>query len=216
MPFKRLANLGKKGGKVTLPSKKTKTVFEVVMDNITTRRSIRKFRKADVSDEDLMKLMDAARHAPSSENRQAWEFIIVRDPKMKKLLAEAAPGSAWMADVPVILVACVNNRIAGIRIGERGIRLYGIQDVAAAIENIMLAANAMGLGTCWVGNFSETKITVMMRCPDFVRPCALIPVGWPDEAPDAPARHEASEFVHLETYGNLIRKLFAWEHGNTP
>jgi nitroreductase len=190
-----------------------RSVFDVVMENIMTRRSIRKYRKHDVSDGDLLKLIDAARHAPSASNKQCWEFIVVRDPKMKKLLAEAAKGSEWLADVPVIIVACVNNKIAGSVNGERGIRLYGIQDVAAAIENLMLAANAMGLGTCWVGGFREAKVTGPLRLPEFVRPSALIPVGWPDEAPEAPARHEASEFVHIETYGNTMRNQFAWGHG---
>ncbi len=214
MPFKTLAKLGAKKGKVTLAAKKkSTTVFEVVMENIMTRRSIRKFKKADVSDEDLMKLIDAARHAPSAGNRQPWEFIIVRDPNMKKTLAEAAPGSEWMAGVPVILVACENTKLAGLRYGERGTKLFGVQNVAAAVENLMLAANAMGLGTCWVGGFSETKVTGHLRCPDFVRPCALIPIGWPDEAPPAPARHEAADFVHVETYGNSMRKRFAWGHG---
>jgi nitroreductase len=215
MPFKTLARLRKKKGEVSLESmKKSTTVFEVVMENIMSRRSIRKYKKHDVSDDDLFKLIDAARHAPSASNKQSWEFIIVRDPKMKKLLAEAAKGSEWIAEVPVILVACVNNQIAGAVYGERGKRLYGIQDVAAATENLMLAANAMGLGTCWVGAFSEAKVTGPLRLPEFVRPCALVPVGWPDEAPEAPVRHGASEFVHLETYGNTVRHQFTWGHGN--
>lgn len=215
MPFKTLARFGgKRKEKVTLPSKKTTTVFNVVMENITTRRSIRKFKKADVSDDDIMTLIDAARHAPSAANKESWEFIIVRDPAMKKQLAEAAKGSEWMAEAPVIIIACVNGQIAGSRFGERGLRLYGVQEVACAIENLMLAANAMGLGTCWVGAFSEAKVSILFHCPEFSRPCALIPVGWPDEAPEMPARHDASDFVHLGKYGNTVRKQFTWGHGN--
>lgn len=214
MPLKKLGRLGRKKNEVELAAKKSSaTVFDVVMENIMTRRSIRKYRKINVSDDDIFKLLDAARHAPSAGNRQSWEFIIVRDAAMKKQLAEAAKGSEWLADAPVILVACVNNSIAGINAGERGMRLYGIQNVAAAIENFMLAANAMGLGTCWVGAFSEPKVAIPLRCPEYVRPCALIPLGWPDEAPPAPPRHEASEFVHVGTYGNTVRKMFAWGHG---
>ncbi|MEM5814252.1 MAG: nitroreductase family protein [Candidatus Aenigmatarchaeota archaeon] len=212
MPLSRLPKLGGKRNRIALGAKKA-TVFDVVMENIMTRRSVRKFRKLDVGDDDLMSLFDAARHAPSAGNRQAWEFIIVRDPKMKKTLSEAAEGSEWIANAPVIVVACVNNRIAGARYGERGTMLYGIQDVACALENFMLAANAKGLGTCWVGAFSEPKVTVPLRCPDFVRPCAMIAVGWPDEAPSAPLRHEAADFLHLETYGNTVRKQFTWGHG---
>jgi len=203
---------GGKKGEANAPAKKN--VFETVMENIMTRRSIRKYKKHDVSDEEIFDLLDAARHAPSASNKQAWEFIIVRDPKMKKQLAEDAEGSGWMDEAPVIIVACENVKIAGSRFGERGTKLYGIQEVAAAVENLMLAANAKGLGTCWVGAFSEIKVASQLRCPEHVRPCALIALGWPDEAPEQPARHELSEFVHLGVYGNTPRAQFAWGHAH--
>ena len=214
MPFKTLAKFGAKK-KVAMASKKESvSVFDVVMENITTRRSIRKFRKSDVSDEDVFKLLDAARHAPSAGNKQPWVFIVVRDPKVKKLLAEAAEKEEWVAGAPVIIVACVDNKIAGSRFGERGTKLYGVQGVAAAVENLMLAANALGLGTCWVGSFSEGKVAGQLHCPEHVRPCAMIVVGWPDEAPEKTQRHEASDFVHTGVYGNTARAQFAWGHGH--
>jgi len=199
--------------KIETPSKKSKaTVFETVMENIMTRRSIRKFLKNDVPDADLMNLLDAARYAPSAGNKQPWEFIIVRDPKVKAILAEAAENQKWLLDAPVIIVACENVKLAGSRYGERGAKLYGIQDVAAAIENLLLAANALGLGACWVGSFSEVKVAGSLRCPEFVRPCALIAVGWPAEAPEKSVRHDASDFVHFGVYGNNAHFNFAWGH----
>ena len=213
MPFKRIAEVGKgiKKKRVELPAKKKAvSVFDVVMENITTRRSIRKFLKRDVSMSDIYKLLDAARHAPSAGNQQPWEFIIVKDKKMKKVLAEAAFNQEWITEAPVIIVACINMKIAGAIYGERGLKLYGIQDVAAAIENLMLAANAMGLGTAWVGAFSEPKVSLPLKCPEHVRPCALIPVGWPGEAPEKPTRHEIVDFTHLEEYGKTPRAVFAY------
>lgn len=220
MPFKKVAGVGKgiskrKKEKVELPAKKRAvSVFDVVMENITTRRSVRKFLKRDVSMADIYKLLDAARHAPSEGNQQPWEFIIVKDKKMKETLAEAAHGEELVIEAPVVIVACINMKIAGAVYGERGLKLYAIQSVAAAIENLMLAANAMGLGTNWVGAFSEPKVAVPLRCPEHVRPAALILVGWPAEAPKKPERHEIADFAHLEEYGKTPRAAFVWGHGH--
>jgi len=211
MPFKMIARMGAKK-KVEAPPKKRMSFFEVVMENIMTRRSVKKFLKGDVSDDDMINLLDAARHAPSAGNKQPWEFIVVRDPKMKALLAEAAENQKWLLDAPVIIIACENVKLAGSRFGERGTKLYGIQGVAAAIENLLLAANALGLGSCWVGSFSEVKVASAFRCPEHVRPCALIAVGWPAEAPEKTARHEASDFVHFGVYGNTAHTRFVWGH----
>jgi nitroreductase len=212
MPFKTIAKIRAKRKEDAGSKSVKKSVFDLVMENIMTRRSVRKFKKNDVPDDVLFNLIDAARHAPSAANKQPWAFIIVRDPKVKALLAGAAEGQDWIADAPVIIVACMDVKLAGARFGERGVKLYGIQNVAAAVENLMLAANALGLGTCWVGAFSEPKVAGPLRCPEHVRPCALIPVGWPDEAPEPPVRHELSDFVHLGAYGRTPRAHFAWGH----
>ena len=214
MPFKTIAKIREKRKQKKLAESESvkKSVFDVVMENITTRRSVRKFLKSDVPDEMIFKLLDAARHAPSAANKQPWEFIIVRDPKVRKLLAAAAEGQDWIADAPVIIAVCVNMKIAGSRHGERGLRLYGLQGVAAAVENLLLAANAVGLGTVWVGAFSEPKVAAHLRCPEHVRPAVLVPLGWPAEAPESPARHELAEIVHLGAYGRTPRAHFAWGH----
>lgn len=205
MPLKRLAKLGK----VEMEAKGKVTPFDIVMENIKTRRSVRKYLKKDIPIELVYKLIDAARYAPSSGNNQCWAFIVVKDKKMKKELAEAA-NQDWVSEAPVIVVACINMQIASAVYGERGAKLYGIQNVAAAIENLLLTANSLGLGTCWVGAFSEPRVSILLECPDYIRPCALVTVGWPDEAPKAPPRHEVSEIVHLEKYGKTPRAMFAY------
>ena len=214
MPFKRVAKVGKKK-KLKVPAKKKAvSVFDLVMENMTTRRSIRQFKKKDVSLNDIYKLLDAARHAPSAGNKQPWEFIIVKDKKMKEILVDAAHDQDWMADAPVLIVACINMKISSTVYGERGRKLYGIQDVAAAVETLLLAANAMGLGTAWVGAFSERKVAGSLHCPEDVRPAVIIPLGWPDEAPEKPERHDLSDFVHVEQYGKTPRAEFVWGHGH--
>ena len=88
--------------------------------------------------------------------------------------------------------------------GLRGKRLYNVQDCAAAIENILLSAETFGLGTCWVGAFSEMMVARMLQCPEYVRPCAIITIGYPAENPVKPHRQEMKEYVHEETFGKTI------------
>jgi nitroreductase len=109
-----------------------------------------------------------------------------------------------MANAPVFIVACINMRLASAIYGERGEKLFGIQAVAAAIENMLLAADALGLGTAWVGSFSEAKISVLAGCPEYVRPAAVITVGWPAEKPPQPILQDIKEIVHLEKFGQTI------------
>ncbi len=216
MPFKTIARFGKpKPKKVEVPAMRKKvSLYELVLENIKTRRSVRKFLKADVDETTIDKILEAGRWAPSAGNHQPWEFIVVRDKNVKDWIVDAAYGEEWMRNAPVLIVACINMRLARSLYGERGEKLYGIQDVANAIENVLLAANALGLGTCWVGSFSEPELAHKLHCPDYARPAAIIAVGWPAESPKIPSRHGLSEFVHENTFGRTRRALKVWGHGH--
>jgi len=212
MPFKALARFGKVIKKIEEEVYTaehailhTKDTSKDVIHLIKNRRSIKKFLPKDVSDAILRELIDAARHAPSAGNHQPWEFIIVRDPVIKQHLAEACYNQMWIKDAPVLIVAGINNRLAGAVYGERGLKLYGIQDVAAAIENMLIAAEYLGLGTNWIGDFSENQVAILTHCPDYVRPAAIIALGYPAETPPKPELHAIEEFVHIEKYGETIK-----------
>ena len=112
-----------------------------------------------------------------------------------------------MLTAPVLLVACTNVKIATAIYGERGLMLYGTQSTAAAIENILLAAESMGLTTCWVGAFSETVVSRVLECPEHVRPCAIITLGYEDYKPKETPRQPVEEFVHSGKYGNTIQSM---------
>src|SRR3989344_6613660 len=151
MPFKHLSRFAKKKSEkpretqhIQQPSRNVK---EIVLSVINNRREVRQFKLTEVSDETIAKLIDAARHAHSEGNQQSWEFIVVRDPLIKELLAEAAFNQAWLRDAPVLIVACTNMRLAAAVHGERGDKLYGIQATAAAVQNMLIAAEALGLGS---------------------------------------------------------------------
>ena len=172
-----------------------------VFEAIRGRRSIRSYKSDPVPEEDLRKILEAAIHAPSAGNLQSWEFIIVRDEDRKNALAKAAYGQMFIAEAPIVIVVCANIDRTSWRYGKRGETLYCIQDTATAIMNMMLAAHALGYGTCWIGAFDEEKARKIVGLPKHVRPVAIIPLGKPDEQPSMPSRLPLSEVVHLEKYG---------------
>jgi len=171
-----------------------------VFEAIKKRRSIRAFKNIDVSDEIVEKLIDAARWAPSAGNIQPWEFIVVRNLDAKRRLAEAALSQTFIEEAPVVIVVCADYQRSARGYGSRGATLYCIQDTAAAIQNIHLAAIALGLGTCWIGAFREEPVKKLLGIPDGVRPVAIIPVGYPAEQPAPRPRRPLNEIIHREMF----------------
>lgn len=171
-----------------------------MFETITGRRSIRAFKSDDVSQEMIMKLVEAAKWAPSAGNLQPWEFIVVRKSEVKKRLAEAAHDQAFIEEAPVVIVVCANEARSSESYGERGERLYCIQDTAAAIQNLLLAGYSLGLGTCWVGAFDEEKTKQILKIPCGIRLMAIIPVGYPAEFPQPRKLRPLEEIVHYEGF----------------
>ena len=178
--------------------------YNTIKEVIENRRAVRKYIAKDVPDAVVFKLLEAAAHAPSEGNQQPWEFIVVRDHVKKEHIVEACYNQNWMLQAPVFIVACTNMRLARAIYGERGERLYGIQAVAAAIENLLLTAESLGLSTCWVGSFSEAKVAVLTRCPDYIRPAAVITLGYGAESPEAPILQKPEDYIHIEEFGRTL------------
>jgi len=171
-----------------------------VFEAIKSRRSVRAFTDTRVSDAQVEKLIDAARWAPSAGNIQPWEFVVIRNPEIKSGLCEAAGNQNFIEEAPVVIVVCANELRSGQGYGSRGVNLYSLQDTAAAIQNMLLAAHAMGLATCWVGAFHEEEARKVLNIPTGVRPVAIIPVGHAVQKPLARSRRPLSEIVHHETF----------------
>jgi nitroreductase len=176
--------------------------FEImdVFEAIKGRRSIRAFERRDVSDEDVARLIDAAMWAPSAGNIQPWEFVIVRKPDAKRRLVEAAWEQSFIEEADVVIVVCANENRSSQRYGDRGKSLYCIQDTAAAIQNIHLAANSLGLGTCWIGAFKEEEVRQTLNVPQGIRPVAIVPVGYAAESPSPRNKRLMDQIVHHETF----------------
>jgi nitroreductase len=143
------------------------------------RHSVRNFdSRKDVSNDLIEKIIEAAKTAPSAGGLYPTDFIIVRDQKTKEQIAKAALRQDFVAQAPVVIVVVSDVEKTASYYGERGRNLYVIQDAAAATENLILAATALGLGTCWVGAFDEEEIRKILKLKRDFRPLAIIPVGY--------------------------------------
>jgi len=171
-----------------------------VFEAIKGRRSIRAFKRRDVSEEDVAKLIEAAVWAPSAGNIQPWEFVIIRKPDGKKRLAEAAWEQSFIEEAGAVIVVCANEDRSSQRYNDRGKSLYCIQDTAAAIQNIHLAAYSLGLGTCWVGAFKEEEVSQILNVPKGIRPVAIVPVGYAATSASPRSKRPMDQIVHHETF----------------
>lgn len=171
-----------------------------ILEIIKGRRSIRNFKTENLPEQAVENLVEAARWAPSAGNIQPWKFIIVRKPEIKKRLAKAALEQAFVEEASVVIVVCADENRSSQGYGNRGRKLYCIQDTAAAIQNIHLAAYSLGLGTCWIGAFDEEEARTILKIPQGIRPVAIIPVGYPAESPRPRNRRPLDEIVHYETF----------------
>ena len=154
--------------------------------------------------EKIGKMIDAAIHAPNAGNLQNWGFIIVRDPGKRTAIAEACLRQMWIASAPVVLVVCSQTEKGSRFYGLRGERLYNIQNCAAAAENILLAAHAMGMGGCWVGAFEEEMLARACGIPGNARPQVVLPIGYPAHKPPEQERYPIHKNVFLESYNGRI------------
>ncbi|MCL5256236.1 MAG: nitroreductase family protein [Chloroflexi bacterium] len=170
-----------------------------VLDVIRNRLSVRHYTSEEVTDQQVSTLLNSAILAPSGGNRQPWFFYVVRDLATRKKLVDAAGGQDFLAEAPVVIVVCADPKRSAERYAQRGATLYCIQDTAAAVQNILLQAASMGLGTCWVGAFDEEAVSAILEIPVHLRPVAMIPVGHAARQPRPRPRRALSEVVKWVT-----------------
>lgn len=166
---------------------------------INERRSIRKFKNIDIKENILSILLNAAQMAPSAGNMQGRDYIIVTDEKIRQQLVKASSNQKFIEQAPIIIVFIANIERSSERYGKRGI-LYAIQDATASVMNMMLVAQDLGIGTCWIGAFDEDSVKAILRIPINLKPVAIIPVGYPDETPSAPQRMDIEKLLHWQTW----------------
>ena len=168
-------------------------------DAIIKRSSIRSFLKKPPSEDIILQIIDYANLAPSAGNLQARDFIIVDDSNIKQKLCAASLDQKFIIEAPYNIVVCANlDRISWY--GKRGMELYCLQDAAAAVEHILLLAVDYGLDTCWIGAFNEYEVSKILKVPPYIRPVAIIPIGYSNQKTPNRIRKDTKELIHYNTW----------------
>jgi len=201
-----------------------------IIEEIKTRRSIRKYKPQSVPEEVVFRVIESAAYAPSAHNSQPWRFIVLTEPARKKTLAEAiaqvwlrkmehdqVPEKARLETIkasveryiaaPVLILACLTlekmDEYTDVE-RQRIERDLGVQSLAAAIQTLLLAAHANGLGSCWycAPMFCKEAVRQAMEIPSEVEPQALISLGYPAEMPSMPLRMVPEDFIFKNKWNN--------------
>lgn len=176
-----------------------------ILELIKSRRSITKYLPKPIPWEYISRIIDAGRHAPSCGNLQNWKFILILEPSKRKDIAEAALQQYWMINAPLHIVVVAEADKAERYYGVRGERLYSVQNCAAAVENMLLEAHSLGLGACWIGAFDEDKVKSIIRAEKFVRPQAIITIGYPAEIPPKPPKMVMTNVMYFNSWREVVR-----------
>jgi nitroreductase len=185
------------------------------LDAINTRRSIRRFKSTPVEDEKVGLVLEAARQAPSWANTQCWRFVVVRDADMRNRLADTGFGvggsmpnraTEAMRVAPVAIVACAEMGKAGCGYKEPHEPVtdkgdWFMFDTALAMQNMVLAATALGLGTVYIGAFDSVAAEKVLGVPKGYCVVSMTPLGYPDEDPGPRPRKELDEIVFHDRFG---------------
>ncbi|MCL7489497.1 MAG: nitroreductase family protein [Desulfobulbaceae bacterium] len=165
---------------------------------IFSRRSVRKYENREVDDAMIQDLLEAGMAAPSAVARDPWHFIVLKDRETIDKLAGVLTHGQMLRQATAAFVVC-----GDITQAHDGLESYMLQDLSAAVENILLAANALGLGTCWLGVHPRPErmegIKNLFALPDHIIPMCSIALGWPKDPPPARTRFNPDK-VHLEKW----------------
>ena len=188
-----------------------------VLEVFKTRRSIRQYKTTPVDDKTLELVLEAARWAPSWKNTQCWRFVVVRDNKIKAEIADClikskrddklVDNASTMAvrQAPVLIVACSELGKSGLNTGvfatDKGD--WYMFDTALAMQNLVLEAHALGLGTVHVGLFDAKRVAEILKVPEGSCVVSMTPLGYPDEQPAARTRKELTEIIFYDKYGAI-------------
>ena len=170
---------------------------EIIFNVIKERRSVRTYDDRKVSKEMMERLMEAGQWAPSPSNVQSWRFVAVQEDGQLATLKTLSPGFPKQATAAIAI--CSDQRDVTSFSGESKTILLA-EEAAMAGQNMLLAAHALGLGTCAVASFSEGGIKELWELPDHIRPILIVALGFPKKQPVAPQRKALSQITSCETY----------------
>lgn len=172
-----------------------------LLEGIRSRRSIRKFERRPVPPELIRTMLEAAMYAPSARNAQPWQFVVIDDTSALAAYGQKHPNAEMAKDAPLGILVCGDLRLE-LSPG------YWPVDCAAAVQNLLLAAHALGLGAVWTGVYPRedrmTTLRQMCQLPPEVMPHSLVVIGYPAESPPIPERFRPDR-VHHRRFGQPFR-----------
>jgi len=169
-------------------------MFMSLVDVILGRRSIRRYEQKEIPKDVLNQILEAGRQAPSAANRQPWHFIVITDYEIKKELSKGVV-NRHIKNSAFTVVGCAYTGLWNI-----GTRKWSIVGTSIALENMVIAAWAMGVGSCWIGDFRENKVKQLLNIPDKWKVVALVSFGYPAERPEAKRRKPIEEIVGFNRF----------------
>lgn len=163
-----------------------------LIDVILSRRSVRSYEKKNIPEDVLSKILEAGRQAPSAMNRQPWRFIVLTDYEIKEKLSHGR-WNRFVKDSPVTIVGCAY-------VGDFYTRKWSTVDTTIALQNMVIAAWVIGVGSCWIGDFRENEVKNLLDIPDNWKVVALVTFGYPAEKPEGEWKKPLEEIVSYNKF----------------
>ncbi len=163
-----------------------------ILESILNRRSIRRYQKKEIPKDVLLQILEAGRQAPSAVNRQPIRFVIVSDQNILKDLCDTII-TRFVKEAPVAIVGCAD--IKSLMTGK-----WAVVDTTIAMENMVIAAWALGIGSCWIGACNEQKVKEMLRIPKDWKVVALVTLGYPSEQPKPKKKKSIEELFNFNSF----------------
>lgn len=164
-----------------------------VQEALLNRRSIRKYKDQKISKDDLYKILQAAMYAPSAMNLQAWQFILIDNKDVLMETIKSIPYAEMLRQAAAAIIVCGDSAV------EKN-ESWLLQNCSAAIQNILLSAYGVGIGSCWIAIHGMEdvykKIKVQFELPELIVPVALISLGYPDEEVKTEERFKQDKIHH--------------------
>jgi nitroreductase len=162
-----------------------------LVDVVLNRRSIRRYEPKEIPRDVLDKILEAGRQAPSAANKQPWHFIVLTDSEIKKELSKGM-FNRFIKDAPVTIVGCAHKDMIASK--------WSIVSTTIALQNMVVAAWTMGIGSCWVGDFSEEKVKKLLNIPESWNIVALVSFGYPAEKPQPRKKKTIEKIVSFNKF----------------
>jgi len=163
-----------------------------LIDLVLSRRSIRKYERKNIPEEVLQQILEAGRQAPSAANRQPIRFVVVTDQNLVKSLCDTLV-TRFVKSAPVIIAGCAD--VKSFLTGK-----WAVVDATIAMQNMVIAAWALGIGSCWIGACNEEKVMKLLKIPDRWKFVALLTLGFPGEQPKSRNKKQFADIFNFNSF----------------